>query len=74
MKEIFNYIALRKKYNTLKLKHEILEERIKNDLFKNVNKSLNNDFETKKLRERNKKLRDEVKSLKRELIEKEEKK
>ena len=57
-------IDMRKKYNSLKLEHEVLKESVKTGLFESYMEHLNSPIEMDRLRKENKKLRMQVKSLK----------
>ena len=64
MKKIKNYIELLKKYNTLELKYETLKSQIKEECFKQLLNTLNEQSQVKRLKEENKKLRLKLKELK----------
>lgn len=61
---IINFFDIRKKYNSLKLEHEVLKESVKTGLFESYMAHLNSPIELDRLRKENKKLRMQVKSLK----------
>ena len=63
-KGIFNYIKLRKKYNTLKNKYETLLETTKEDCFNAIFQKINDELDVNRLRQENKNLRLKNKSLK----------
>ncbi len=62
-----DYHKLQKECNTWKLKYETLEENVKSEIFKKVMKKLEETEETKRLREENLKYKREIKKLKEEL-------
>lgn len=64
MKKIKSYIELLRKYNTLELKYETLKSQVKEECFKQVLNTLNNQLQTDRLKEENKKLRIKIKELK----------
>lgn len=64
MKKIKSYIELLRKYNTLELKYETLKSQVKEECFKQVLNTLNNQLLTDRLKEENKKLRLKIKELK----------
>lgn len=64
MKKIKSYIELLRKYNTLELKYETLKSQVKEECFKQVLNTLNNQLLTDRLKEENKKLRIKIKELK----------
>lgn len=64
MKKIKSYIELLRKYNTLELKYETLKSQVKEECFKQVLNTLNNQLQTDRLKEENKKLRLKIKELK----------
>ena len=64
MKRFKSYIDLLRKYNTLELKYETLRTQIKEECFKQLLNTLNEQSQVKRLKEENKKLRLKIKELK----------
>lgn len=64
---LFDIVKLNQKVNTLTLEKELLEETIKNELYKEFMKKLGEGDKVKRLTEENSKLRKERKQLKLEL-------
>lgn len=63
---MFDYFKLRKAYNTLQLQYDVLENTVKDELYKEFMKKLGEPIEMERLRNDNKRLRLLVKSLKKE--------
>ena len=64
---MFDYIKLRKKYNTLENKYETLKSAVEDDLFKKMMDKLCSPVEIERLRLENKNLRTKLKESKEEL-------
>lgn len=62
--KILDYLKLLKKYNTLVIKHELLESMIKDKVFENMLNKINESYETIRLKEENKRLRIKLKEYK----------
>jgi predicted transcriptional regulator len=67
------YAELKKKYNTLLGKYELLEEETKTATYKKVMKIIDNEEKMKRLSEENKRLRKQIKEFKETLKSKGEK-
>ena len=63
-KTIFSYFKLLKKYNTLKIEHEALQQQIKDKCFKSVLEAVNEPKKVERYRKENKRLRLKIKELK----------
>lgn len=61
---MFDYIRLRKKYNTLETEYEILKEYVKNKCFDEILSKIGEPLEIKRLRSENRRLRIKNKELK----------
>lgn len=61
---MFDYIRLRKKYNTLETEYEILKEYVKNKCFDEILSKIGEPLEIKRLRSENRSLRIKNKELK----------
>lgn len=61
---MFDYIKLRKKYNTLETEYEILKEYVKNKCFDEILSKIGEPLEIKRLRSENRRLRIKNKELK----------
>lgn len=61
---LFDYFKLRKAYNTVVLERDVLENTIKDELYKEFMKKLGEPVENDRLKKENKRLRQQVKSLK----------
>ena len=61
---MFDYIRLRKKYNTLETEYEILKEYVKNKCFDEILSKIGEPLEIKRLRSENRRLRLKNKELK----------
>lgn len=61
---MFDYIRLRKKYNTLETEYEILKECVKNKCFDEILSKIGEPLEIKRLRSENRSLRIKNKELK----------
>ena len=61
---LFDYFKLRKAYNTVVLERDVLENTIKDELYKEFMKKLGEPVEVDRLKKENKRLRQQVKSLK----------
>jgi len=64
---MFDYIKLRKKYNTLESEYEVLKEYVKNKCFEELLNKIGEPLTIKRLKEENKRLRLRNKELKRML-------
>ena len=64
---MFDYIKLRKKYNTLETEYEILKEYVKDKCFDEILSKIGEPLEIKRLRSENRRLRIKNKELKRML-------
>lgn len=60
---MFDYIKLRKKYNTLETEYEILKEYVKNKCFDEILSKIGEPLEIKRLRSENRRLRIKNKEL-----------
>lgn len=61
---LFDYFKLRKAYNTVVLERDVLENTIKDELYKEFMKKLGEPVEVDRLKKECKRLRQQVKSLK----------
>ena len=61
---MFDYIKLRKKYNTLEMEYEVLKEYVKNKCFDELISKIGEPLELKRLRKENRTLRTKIKELK----------
>lgn len=61
---LLDYFKLRKAYNTVVLERDVLENTIKDELYKEFMKKLGEPVENDRLKKENKRLRQQVKSLK----------
>ena len=61
---MFDYIKLRKKYNTLEMEYEVLKEYVKNKCFDELISKIGETLELKRLRKENRTLRTKIKELK----------
>ena len=62
--QLFDYMKLLKKYNTLETEYEVLKEEVKDDCFKRILKAIGEPEENIRLREENARLRKKIKELK----------
>ena len=61
---MFNYYKLLRRYNTLKLKYNQLENLVKTNCFNQLLKKLGEPYEIERLREENTRLRIKIRELK----------
>ena len=61
---LFNYFRLKRKYNSLLIKYEALKQSVQDGLFEVVYKKINDDAGVDKLKQENKYLRKQLKTLK----------
>ena len=62
--QLFDYMKLLRKYNTLETEYEVLKEEVKDDCFKRILKAIGEPEENIRLREENARLRKKIKELK----------
>lgn len=64
---MFDYLKLKKKYNTLETEYEVLKEYVKNKCFDEIISKIGEPLEIKRLRSENRNLRLKNKELKKML-------
>lgn len=62
--KLLKYVDLVKKYNALQNDYEVLLQAVKDEVFNDMIKNLNDEVQFKKLKTENKNLREKIKTLK----------